>query len=1118
MYPNKFLIPGVLLLCVTPILHAGDPPIEVAHEQNTNTIPAYEVFEITFDHENEYADPFVDAAIDVVFTSPSGRRMKVGGFHYGSSRGPKIHKEKTGERQQITYEFDKQNLWKARLAPGELGKWTYTFTFTNAKGQKASGKGAFSCIKGRKPNPGFLRLHPTNPFRFVFDDGSAYFPIGVQDCWGDNSGTGSVLDQCSMEGPFRTDLKDPPPLPKGPVFVRSPANNPQNADVYFRYFSQCGFNLYRYSPENCSFPLNRNLEKYLVQEAVMTDELLVYARKYGFGICYGIFGFQKAFNNEADNKENMDKVKRFIKYSVDRWGAYVDFWEFLNEQKADDKWYEITIPYLQSIDPYHHPITTSWERPELDGIEISAPHWYQRENELQSDAVTASRAKNWKKHGKPVVVGEQGNHVDRNNRPLGVGGVWDDRSALRMRIRNWTAFFNEIVFIFWNTSYARDGHFMNIWLGPKEREYVRAMQDFAYRLDKDVRPIDVTVSDPHAVRAYALASRKRAGAYLHHFTDHTNKVKGLKITLDIPQSAKGYWYSPENGEIIKTIDASKGTRTLEVPEFTVDLALLITPDGPPDIDNDGRPNNLDNDDDNDGVPDKKDAFPLEPEEWEDNDKDLIGDNLDADDNGDGLADDKNNNGTPDCEELDFDGDGFDRAKSVPWDAFPFDPKEWRDTDGDGTGDNADADDDNDGWTDQEENKAGTNPLDKLSFPSEAQLTRYMIIVTGGELLAGAYADGHTYFLTKTLTPLGLHCVGSMCVDDKEADIEEALRFAAAKAELIIVTGGLGPTDNDVTREALCGFTKIPLKENPDVLREMARRFGVSPAKLRENLRRQTQAPTRDAYLKNRNGTAVGLVFEQPHTTIIALPGPPRELQPMVSDELIPYLSHRFGTRKPGCSMTLRFVGLGQSQIDQTIERHVPLPSDVTTSSRFDGGRVDFTFTLPNDTPKDRANLDEIKQKIAAHLGENMYATDDTSLEEHVVKQLAKRGQTIALAEAATGGGLTAALSAAANADRVLAGAYVAPTEETLYRLLGDSQNAAARIEHLADAAADAAKSKCAVAVGQTRKDQNGASYVDVAFKLPDGLTSRQVRLRGTGESARTRLVTQLLDELRRKLR
>jgi len=440
------------------------------------------------------------------------------------------------------------------------------------------------------------------------------------------------------------------------------------------------------------------------------------ARAYGFGVFYGIFGFQKVFNDGPYDEASMAKVKRFIKCSVDRWGAYVDFWELLNEQKASDRWYEIMIPYLKSLDPYHHPVTTSWERPDLAGIEISAPHWYQNENELESDKVTVGRARNWKKYDMPVVVGEQGNRIDRKKPVPGFGGVWDERSAIRMRIRNWTALFSDISFIFWNTSYARDGHYMNIWLGPKEREYVRAMQDFAYRLDNDIRMAPVEVSQPAAVRAYGLASEKRAGVYLHHFSDHTAAVKNVAVTLGFTVAAKGYWYSPENAEILKIVNISAGTNTLEAPEFIVDLALLITNDGPPDIDKDGKPNNLDPDDDNDGVVDKDDAFPLDPEEWADKDGDWIGDNLDADCDGDGIGDDDNKNGVPDFEELDLDGDGVDRAKSVPWDAFPLDPKEWKDTDGDGIGDKADLDDDNDGFSDSQEKKRGTDPLDSLSFP------------------------------------------------------------------------------------------------------------------------------------------------------------------------------------------------------------------------------------------------------------------------------------------------------------------------------------------------------------------------------------------------------------------
>jgi len=666
----------------------------VRHTQNSDTIPRYEVFEIAFQHEGRYEDPFFDVTIEVTLTSPSSQQVQVGGFYY------------------------KPGLWKARFAPGEPGRWTYRFVFKSTQGQTASGDGVFTCIKGRKANPGFLRRHPENPYRFVFDDGTAYFPIGVQDCWGDNNHNGSVLDVFSMEGPFRTDLKEPPALPPGPLFRRGPSSNPQNADVFFRSFGQCGFNLYRFSQKNCSYDLYRDLDHYLAPEGIMTDELLQSARKYGFRVFYGLFGYQKVFNNEPNNTEGLTKVKRFLKYSVDRWGAYVDFWEFLNEQHANDRWYEIMVPYLRSVDPYRHPITTSWERPYLSGIEINAPHWYQREDELKSDQVTTARANEWKRSGKPVVVGEQGNTSDRKKPIPGVGGVWDDRSALRMRIRNWTALFNEIAFIFWNTSYARDGHFMNIWLGPQERQYVRAMQDFAYRLDKDVMMHTVKVSQPKGVRGYALASERRAAIYLHHFEDHATRVEGLRLEVDLPGGTRGYWYNPEDASILKIIDIAAGMNQLEVPPFTVDLALLVTPEGAPDIDRDGRPNHLDTDDDNDGASDDRDAFPLDPSEWADKDGDWIGDNLDADDDGDGTPDDVNQNGTPDYKEMDLDGDGVARAETIPWDAFPLDAKEGRDTDGDGMGDNADPDNDNDGVPDGEERQAGTDPSDPLQFPRE----------------------------------------------------------------------------------------------------------------------------------------------------------------------------------------------------------------------------------------------------------------------------------------------------------------------------------------------------------------------------------------------------------------
>ena len=717
---------GLILLPVCAGAEESAPAtLAVTHTQNTRTVPRYDVFEIAFKHDAKYANPFFDVTIDVVFTAPSGRKVAVGGFFYGSTEKPRITRMNPAGgrgRPQVHYVFDKSDTWKARLAPDEIGAWTYEYTFAGGTG-RATGSGRFDCVAGRRPLHGFVRQDPKNPMRWVFDDGTPYFPIGFQDGQFDSEGVGSCLAQAAMEGPFRLDRPAgwPEPLP-GAMFKPGPAPNPQNTDVQFRRFSRAGFNILRFSQHNFSYVIMPDQGRINVQESLMTDELLARARQYGFRIFYGLFGYMNVSAEHPEDAQAMARAKRLVKYSVDRWGAYADFWEFLNEQKADAGWYAVMTPYLKSIDPYHHPVTTSWERPELDGIDLSAPHQYVGINDLTCDLQIAHSAAAWKKHGKPVIVGEAGNSLGKRTPehpwPPGAGGVWDPTSARRMRLRNWAGLFNEVSFIFWNTSYAKDGHSMNLWLGPREREYVRAMQDFADLLGGGLKRVPVTVSDPATVRGWGLANDRRAGVYLHHFKDHETPARGITVTLDVPAAGRAYWYSPETAAILGAADAPAGRQTFTAPDFTVDLALLVTPDGPPDIDHDGKPNDVDPDNDNDGVPNARDAFPLEPEEWADADGDLIGDNLDADVDADGIGDDLNRNGKPDGEELDIDGDGVPRTGAVPWDAFPNDPKEWRDTDGDGIGDNADPDDDGDGFTDEEERAAGTDSLDRLSFPAK----------------------------------------------------------------------------------------------------------------------------------------------------------------------------------------------------------------------------------------------------------------------------------------------------------------------------------------------------------------------------------------------------------------
>jgi hypothetical protein len=276
----------------------------------------------------------------------------------------------------------------------------------------------------------------------------------------------------------------------------------------------------------------------------------------------------------------VEKEKRFVAYCIARWGVYADFWELLNERKASDQWTTLMADYVRSIDPDRKPISTSWERAELPAIDINAPHWYEGENELNSDLRWTQLASKWKQTGKPVIVGEQGN----------TGMNWDPQSPVRMRIRAWTALFQEISLVFWNTSESKaamfGGHYTpgtgaNIYLGPQERGYIRVLQDFAFHLDSGIRMVPVSLSPPTVIRGYGLSSANVAGFYLRHVASHITPVEKAQLSFDFSLLGRshltGEWIDPATGAVVAQVRIPPGLNTLQVPPFQVDLALLVRP-------------------------------------------------------------------------------------------------------------------------------------------------------------------------------------------------------------------------------------------------------------------------------------------------------------------------------------------------------------------------------------------------------------------------------------------------------------------------------------------------------------------------------------------------------------
>ena len=401
---------------------------------------------------------------------------------------------------------------------------------------------------------------------------------------------------------------------------------------------------------------------------------------------------------------------------------------------------------------------------------------------------------------------------------------------------------------------------------------------------------------------------------------------------------------------------------------------------------------------------------------------------------------------------------------------------------------------------------------------------YFIIVTGSELLRGVYADRHTQFITRALGPLGYRCLGSMSIGDLQTDLHQALDFARGKAPLILTTGGLGPTSQDITRKVLSDYTSIALKEHPGALNDLKRRYGGEKGILRPVLRGQALAPETGTYLPNPNGTAVGLVFDDGQRVIAALPGPPRELQPMVRNELVPWLSERFGLRKVGHSLTMRFAGIGQSSIDRVIRDQLKLPGELAVWSSFNSNRVDITFSFPGNSPEELERLRRLQGELLEHIGEYMYSDAGASLEDRIWQLLQQRGVSLVLGEIASGGAVSSSLLAGRGDASRFAGAYAAGSPRALSRLLGGRGEAPAApspervASMLARRAAEKEAGAWGLVVGPVGMKESGAASVWIsAGSVGTGFASRRIGVRKGRRLRRDRLVTHALDLLRREL-
>jgi nicotinamide-nucleotide amidase len=278
-----------------------------------------------------------------------------------------------------------------------------------------------------------------------------------------------------------------------------------------------------------------------------------------------------------------------------------------------------------------------------------------------------------------------------------------------------------------------------------------------------------------------------------------------------------------------------------------------------------------------------------------------------------------------------------------------------------------------------------------------------IIAIGSELLTPDRLDTNSLYITDRLNRLGIAVERKTVVADEHNQLRDAFRESLTRADLVIATGGLGPTNDDLTREALSELLGRKLSLNNDVLRTIESRFRRLGRTMSERNARQAMVPEGADVLENSRGTAPGLWLEPDGHVVVLLPGPPHELQAIFSKHVEPRLARLAGDTRL-YARELRTVGVPESELDERIAPIYTRYGDVQTTILAGLGEIQIHLrTWSKDGPAAERMLDELVELIKLALGESIFTTNGQSLEEIVARELTLNRATIAAAESCTGG-------------------------------------------------------------------------------------------------------------------
>lgn len=409
------------------------------------------------------------------------------------------------------------------------------------------------------------------------------------------------------------------------------------------------------------------------------------------------------------------------------------------------------------------------------------------------------------------------------------------------------------------------------------------------------------------------------------------------------------------------------------------------------------------------------------------------------------------------------------------------------------------------------------------------LTTAEIICVGTELLLGQVVNTNAAYLGSRLADLGIGVYRHTVVGDNHERLQAALAAAAQNCGLVVLTGGLGPTDDDITREVVADYLQLPLRESELAIRDIKTFLAHFGVEINEKNRKQALFPEGSRVIPNANGTAPGCLVEHDGVAYLLLPGPPAELRTMFEAEVESILSARSGTRFE--SRVVRVSGIGEAQLESAIQDFVDNQTNPTVAVYAGYGEASVRLTAAGvEQPAVAEALETLHSAVRERLGDHVYGGEADSLQKVVLNELEEQVLRLAVAESCTGGALAARLISVPGASRVLEEAVVVYSNESKTRRLGVDSDTILKFgavsEEVASAMACGVAQGAGVEVGVAvtgvagpggGTDEKPVGTVFIAVYLNGHTAVRKYQLPGDRDKVRRFSVTFALELLRRTL-